>query len=212
MSKIVHIKKKQLLRVEFVERVKGAVNDEYTYLIEEYLCGEGNGWVYDLMLSDCDFAYWRIDNEGKCNVDHIDLVELSNNYKPICYVNKIYLDDKLIFNMKDYELKPFLWYDKEDDDYYTDTYLCPKDGLELCKGVNFNLSKAESEGAIFDKDGIFNKFKEIANKEYDGHFTLLKFTTNWRCSFGTVSDFMEIQSMCCGDTMEEAILKAIDSR
>lgn len=212
MNKTIYLKNKQVLRVEFVDKVKDFVNDEYTYLVEEYLCGEGNGWIYDLILAECDFAYWRIDDDGKCNVNHIDLIEISNKYKPICYVNKIYLDNKLIFDMKDYELKPFLWYDKEEDDYYTSTYLCPKDGIKLLEGINFDLSYLKTNGSIFDKDAIFDKFKEIADKEYDGHFTLLKFTTNWICSFGTITDFMEIQNMSVGSTMEEAILNAIDNR
>ncbi len=32
------------------------------------------------------------------------------------------------------------------------------------------------------------KLIDIANKEYDGHFTLMKFTTDWGCCFGTLDD------------------------
>lgn len=35
---------------------------------------------------------------------------------------------------------------------------------------------------------ILQKLIEIANKEYDGHFTLMKFTTDWRCCFGTIDN------------------------
>ena len=47
-----------------------------------------------------------------------------------------------------------------------------------------------------------------ANKYHDGHFTLLKFTTNWRCQFGTCEC---IKYMPVGDTMVEAIAAAIEN-
>ncbi len=52
-----------------------------------------------------------------------------------------------------------------------------------------------------------NKLIEVANKEYDGHFTLLKFTTNWRCCLGTFQDmeYMYTHYMAEGKTMNEAI-------
>lgn len=51
---------------------------------------------------------------------------------------------------------------------------------------------------------------EIAERDYDGHFSLLKFTTNWRCCFGTVSEYWHIEQMAVGKTMEEAIQRCID--
>lgn len=57
------------------------------------------------------------------------------------------------------------------------------------------------------------KLIEIANKEYDGHFTLLKFTTNWRCCFGTVDDVQGLSSyMSHGETLEEAVEACIVNR
>lgn len=50
---------------------------------------------------------------------------------------------------------------------------------------------------------------EIANKKYDGHFTLMKFTTNWGCCFGTIMHPLETHQMAKGKTMEEAIEKCI---
>lgn len=49
--------------------------------------------------------------------------------------------------------------------------------------------------------------KVISNAEthYDGHFTLMKFTTNWRACYGTVSERFEIEQMRVGTTMEEAL-------
>lgn len=49
----------------------------------------------------------------------------------------------------------------------------------------------------------------MANKDYDGHFTLMKFTTNWRCCFGTIDDRDEVCQMAKGKTMDEAIEKCI---
>lgn len=51
-----------------------------------------------------------------------------------------------------------------------------------------------------------DKLIDIANDKYDGHFTLMKFTTNWRCCFGTVDDAINYhQHMAEGKTMQEAI-------
>lgn len=52
----------------------------------------------------------------------------------------------------------------------------------------------------------------IANKEYDGHFTLMKFTCDWRCCFGTINDRMWSYFMACGETMEESIDNCIRDR
>jgi hypothetical protein len=53
---------------------------------------------------------------------------------------------------------------------------------------------------------------KIANEKYDGHFTLLKFTTNWRCCFGTPYDIMVTnRHMAEGKTMEEAINNCIEN-
>ena len=56
------------------------------------------------------------------------------------------------------------------------------------------------------------KLINIANKEYDGHFTLMKFTTDWRCCLGTINDNMWSYYMAHGKTMEEAIDNCIRDR
>lgn len=54
---------------------------------------------------------------------------------------------------------------------------------------------------------------DIANKEYDGHFTLLKFTTDWACCFGTICETVIYSNyMAHGKTMNEAIRKCIKDR
>jgi len=57
------------------------------------------------------------------------------------------------------------------------------------------------------------KLIDIANKEYDGHFTLMKFTTDWACCFGTMDDAHLLSyKMAHGSTMSEAIKKCIANR
>lgn len=57
------------------------------------------------------------------------------------------------------------------------------------------------------------KLIDIANKEYDGHFTLMKFTTDWGCCFGTLDDtHVASYKMSHGNTMSEAIKKCIANR
>jgi hypothetical protein len=68
-------------------------------------------------------------------------------------------------------------------------------------------------------EGIwFDEAMEIANSEYDGHLTIMKFSTNWRVGFGTPSafDYVEyrgmIQRMPVGITLEDACARAVKSR
>lgn len=50
-----------------------------------------------------------------------------------------------------------------------------------------------------------------AKEKYDGHFTLLKFTTNYRFCFGTLSEInpMTTALMAEGRTPEDAMWKAL---
>ncbi len=52
--------------------------------------------------------------------------------------------------------------------------------------------------------------EELAKKHSDGHFTIMRFTTNWRVVFSTPTDRDDISEMPVGKTVEEAIQKAID--
>ena len=62
---------------------------------------------------------------------------------------------------------------------------------------------------------IWDKCVEHANKYYDGHLTLLKFTTNWRFCFGTFhpADYKEgyqlIELMAVGKSAEEAMCEGL---
>lgn len=58
---------------------------------------------------------------------------------------------------------------------------------------------------------IFKKCIEHANKKYDGHFTLMKFTTNWRFCFGTILEPLpSTEFMAEGKTPEEAMRKGLE--
>lgn len=39
---------------------------------------------------------------------------------------------------------------------------------------------------LIKKFDVLKKFIDYANKYYNGHFTVLKFTTDWACCFGTL--------------------------
>ena len=45
----------------------------------------------------------------------------------------------------------------------------------------------------------------------DGHFTVMRFTTNWRVSLDTPRSREDIQEMFEGQTFEEAAIKALCS-
>lgn len=51
--------------------------------------------------------------------------------------------------------------------------------------------------------------EEFATKHSDGHFTLMRFTTNWRAGFFTPSSREDIERMQIGATAHEAISKAM---
>jgi hypothetical protein len=54
-----------------------------------------------------------------------------------------------------------------------------------------------------------DRLAEIAAKHHDGHFTVMKFTTNWRVGFGTLTAAFEINRMAVAKTFEEAAARAI---
>ena len=57
----------------------------------------------------------------------------------------------------------------------------------------------------------FDELVNYANEHFDGHFTVMKFTTNWRVGFGTPMDREDIEQMCEGKTFEEAAQRALDA-
>ena len=53
------------------------------------------------------------------------------------------------------------------------------------------------------------KALDQAQKEHDGHFSIMFFTTNVRAGFGTPSDRAEIEALPAGATLEQALGAAI---
>lgn len=47
--------------------------------------------------------------------------------------------------------------------------------------------------------------KALADAKHDGHYTIMKFTTNYRVCFGTPTTEEDIQMMAEGPTLLEAI-------
>jgi hypothetical protein len=68
------------------------------------------------------------------------------------------------------------------------------------------------------KAELMQRLETIANAEFGGHFTVMKFTTNWRVCFGTVMTAYSYEpgdqdkEMCEGRTFEEAAMMAIETR
>ncbi|CAI3195301.1 hypothetical protein [Clostridium neonatale] len=61
---------------------------------------------------------------------------------------------------------------------------------------------------------MFDELVDLANKDYDGHFTILKFTTNYRVCLGTLHEINPLITlyMAKGKTLDEAIKNAIDNK
>jgi hypothetical protein len=73
-----------------------------------------------------------------------------------------------------------------------------------CRACN-KLSYYESMDELHK---MLNQLTKIANEKYDGHYTLMKFTTNYRVCFGTIDNIEKIKYMAEGKTLDEAIINA----
>lgn len=56
---------------------------------------------------------------------------------------------------------------------------------------------------------LFTRLVETADKSFDGHLTVMKFTTNWRVGFVTPEDRDAIADMPVGNTFAEAARNAL---
>lgn len=81
------------------------------------------------------------------------------------------------------------------------------------RGVDYlNVNRVPNNIGVNSFEEL-NKLIRIANKEYDGHFTLMKFTTDWGCCFGTLLEPLVCShKMAHGHTMNIAIEKCIESK
>jgi hypothetical protein len=55
------------------------------------------------------------------------------------------------------------------------------------------------------------ELEAVAEIDFDGHVTIMKFTTNWRVGFGTAERRCDIDRMWPGKTFAEAATAAIDA-
>jgi hypothetical protein len=57
-----------------------------------------------------------------------------------------------------------------------------------------------------------NHIISIANKDFDGHFSIYKFTTHFKGSFGTVTGRVDLKKMPSFNTLDELYLHMITNR
>ena len=56
---------------------------------------------------------------------------------------------------------------------------------------------------------LLNELIAVADKDFDGHLTIMKFTDNWRVGFGTPHGRHDIDDMAAGKSFEEAARSAL---
>ncbi len=84
-----------------------------------------------------------------------------------------------------------------------DTVTCPQ-----CKVVR-NQSEVVDTRPVHYLPDVMQQLVARAKQVADGHLTIMKFTTNWRVGFGTVTDYIEISELPVGSTFEEAAIIAL---
>jgi hypothetical protein len=60
-----------------------------------------------------------------------------------------------------------------------------------------------------DVNELMSAVCTIATLKYDGHFTILSFTTNYRGSFGTVTEREDIEALSPCLSLKELLLQMI---
>ena len=56
---------------------------------------------------------------------------------------------------------------------------------------------------------LTRRLESVAASLFDGHLTIMKFTTNWRVEFGTPFDRYDIQALPVGRTFADAARSAL---
>ena len=56
---------------------------------------------------------------------------------------------------------------------------------------------------------LMHRLEAAADALFDGHVTIMRFTTNWRVGFHTPFDYFDIQTMAVGRTFAEAARRAL---
>ena len=61
-----------------------------------------------------------------------------------------------------------------------------------------------------EKTGLLLRvFEAVADFWFDGHFTLMRFTTGYRACFGTVNDYEQIKDMIQGTDLQDVLFRVI---
>ncbi len=58
-------------------------------------------------------------------------------------------------------------------------------------------------------DKLLEQLEQRAIRDYDGHYTILRFTTNWKVAFGTVNEYEDISEIEGYKTLKEAIVNCL---
>jgi hypothetical protein len=61
-------------------------------------------------------------------------------------------------------------------------------------------------------DELMQELIAVANGDFDGHVTIMKFTGNWRVGFGTVSERCDIDKLAVGKSFEVAARSALATK
>lgn len=56
---------------------------------------------------------------------------------------------------------------------------------------------------------LIEQLQSRANKYHDGHYTIMKFTTNYKATFGTVNEREQIDVLQGFKTLKEAIINCL---
>lgn len=56
---------------------------------------------------------------------------------------------------------------------------------------------------------LLNQLEAHAKLRYDGHYTILRFTTHFKVAFGTVTDRKDIEALEGFETLKSAIINCL---
>jgi hypothetical protein len=84
---------------------------------------------------------------------------------------------------------------------------CSRGGVTTARLHDFFTEENLSMSNQFSE--LFQKCIEEAKILKDGHFTLMKFTTNWRAGFGTPTSMEHVQEFHSGESAIEAMKNAL---
>ncbi|GLS45587.1 hypothetical protein GGR33_004261 [Methylobacterium brachythecii] len=59
---------------------------------------------------------------------------------------------------------------------------------------------------------LIELFEEMARKHFSGHFTIMRFSTNWRASFVTPAEYENFSESYVGLTLAHAVTTALRAK